>query len=156
MSTQPHTPATRPAKKAATPLSDATKLLLTYAQLEQEISGAKDLLKEKQQQQDDIKARLQAWSEANAGEFGGKKSLGLSTGTIGFKAGPRKLVLSLDVNLSWYLTTVKALVPAAVKETVDAKLLISGLDHKPELAKVLRKRGIEVSQEDYFYISLKK
>ncbi|MFD2787967.1 host-nuclease inhibitor Gam family protein [Hymenobacter rubripertinctus] len=156
MSNATQTPATRPAKSAATPLSEATKLLLKYAQIDQEIEKAKDFLKQQKEQQDAVKAQLQAWSQENATEFGGKKTLGLNIGSIGFKAGPRKLVLPLDLNLKWYMSTMEAELPAAVTKVVDAKLVITGLDHNPDLAKALRKRGIDVTQEDYFTVSIKK
>lgn len=147
---------TAPKPRKQTPLETAMELIGRYAQLEKHVAETDEAMKPVKTEMAEIKTKLQEWAEQNKPAFDGKKTLGLGAATFGYKAGPRKLVLPLDLNLPWYVSTVEQALPTAVKKEVDTKLLISGLDHNPDLQKVLRRRGVEVKQEDYFYISIKK
>jgi len=105
---------------------------------------------------------LQAWAEANPEAFGKRKSLEFATGILGFRTGTPKLAL-LSRAWTWELVLEKiqerAFQFVRTKEEVDKEAILAfhaGAPDKPEAeAKVLKPIGVQVKQDEGFFIEPK-
>jgi phage host-nuclease inhibitor protein Gam len=109
--------------------------------------------------QEDLDAKMtlaQAWAEANPTEFGGKKSLEMVHGTVGFRTGmPRLKLLAgwtwdrvketlLQGNFKDYIRT---------KQEVDKERLLAERD---QIGDAMGKIGCRVVQDEPFFVEPKR
>lgn len=158
---QPAVKKQRPA--AVTPRSAAEHMMERYAELYQMKADITDSFKESvaplDEEMSQLKGKLQEWSEDNATEFGGKKSLNLPSGTLGYKLGTKAVDFPLEgpENIKeMYFNVVKKELPEAIVESVDSKKVVDAWTFFPNLVKKLTKLGIGMKQADNFYITPKK
>jgi Bacteriophage Mu Gam like protein len=150
-------PARRRTHAKETPRQHVERLLESYASVSKKLNALADKAAPLEAALKDVAAELKQVAESNRAElFGTSKTLGLEFGSIGFKLGHKQLVKPLDLNMKWYMQTVEESVPAAVEKTINAKTLIAALESQPDFAKMMAKRGVQVSQKDGFTITLKK
>ena len=99
---------------------------------------------------------IQSYAAANPQLFVGKKSVELQHGTIGYSTNPPSLKTTTGFTWATALEKVKKYLPEFVrtKEEVDKASLLTQRE-EPEIVKALTKCGIEVKQEEEFYIKLK-
>lgn len=102
-------------------------------------------------------AAIQIYAESNMEKFEGKKSIDLTHGRIGFRTGTPKLKLRKKFTWGAVTEMLKELLPAyvrTVEEPAKDKLLADR--DKEEVFTAMPKCGIEVVQDESFYIELKK
>jgi len=102
---------------------------------------------------------IQAWAEANPEEFAKRKSIELAHGTIGFRTGTPKLKTLAKQTWAKVLDTLRASPFAEkfirIKEEVDKEsLLVAHANFSIDDAG-LRGLGLEVTQEESFFITPK-
>lgn len=99
--------------------------------------------------------KLQEWAEANPGEFAGRKSLGFTSGTIGFRTGQLALRL-LGRAWDWDKATkaLQALLPAFVRNVPEIDK-VSVISQRKILEPHLAKCGLKVSQGETFFVEPK-
>lgn len=101
---------------------------------------------------------LYFWAEKQKERFGKKRSMDLQHGKIGFRMGTPKLKTSKGYTWAAVTTLLKELSGALyvrIKEETDKETLIA--KHKePEVIELMSRCGIQVVQEESFYIDLKK
>lgn len=100
--------------------------------------------------------RLQRIAESVPEQFSEKKSLNLAHCTIGFRTGTPKVVLLKGWKLDTSLPMLKKYLPDYVrtKEEANKEALIADRDNK-EVSKLFPKCGIEIKQEETFYVEAK-
>lgn len=143
--------------------TQASKLLDQYAELYQQKLEVMDAAKMSIAPLDEklavLKGKLEDWSNNNVDAFEGKKTLVLDGGTFGHKLGTKAVSFPLegpaDVKEK-YLAIVKAELPGAIVESVNAKLVVDSWSLFPNLVKKLLKLGVSVKQENSFFITPKK
>jgi hypothetical protein len=162
----PFNPLSNMAELAEKPkTTKAIKLLASYAEVTEKKSKLTDKYKDDCTPLDEKLAALKGKLDAEftilaaAGALGNKKSLLLDAGTIGVRLGAKAIAFPLDgpedIQIK-YQALVKRLVPSALTEVVDSKKVLGALAHFPDLEKGLAKLGIQVKQEESFFITLKK
>lgn len=108
----------------------------------------------------DLKAKtetLHAWAEANPQEFGKKKSVEFTQGTIGFRTGtPRLALLNRKWNWESVLAGLQQLLPAFVrfKPEVDKEALLAQRDEEI-IRTMLPRFGMKVVQDEGFFVEPK-
>lgn len=108
---------------------------------------------------DDLKTKsalVQAWAEANPGEFSTRKSIEFPAGKIGFRTGTPKLktlpgwtfarVLEKLLAVSWGMAWVR------VKQEVDKEGIIASFASGTLQPAELREIGVNVEQDEAFFI----
>lgn len=102
---------------------------------------------------------VQAWAEANPDEFTKRKSLELSHGTIGFRTGTPKLKTLAKRTWAAVLDILRAHKPyhgfVRIKEEVDKESILVAHANFNLLPGDLKEMGVEVVQEESFYIEPK-
>lgn len=89
--------------------------------------------------------------------FSKKKSMDTSHGTVGYRTGTPKLKLLKGFNWNKVLDNLKAYLPSYVRTTEEpAKDRLLSDRENEEVAENLKKVGIEVVQDESFFIELKK
>lgn len=100
---------------------------------------------------------LHFFAESNAQLFDKKKSIGMSHGVIGFRTGTPKLKTLKKFTWPAVTMLLKEYLPTyvrTVEEPAKDKLL-ADRDNE-DVAGLFKKVGIEVAQEESFYVELKK
>lgn len=100
---------------------------------------------------------LHFFAESNAQLFEKKKSLDMTHGVIGFRTGTPKLKASKRFTWGGITELLKVYLPTyvrTVEEPAKDKLLADRNEEK--VAKLFSKVGIEVVQDETFYVELKK
>lgn len=160
MTTLAKSPQTTTASTVAVALMEAEQLLARYAKLyaqrAQLMADAKAAAEPLTAELDSLMAGLHHWADTNPAAFGGKKMLKLEPGEFGYRAGLKKLVLPLELAADKYLNAVRKVLPPAIEESVNARLVIQGWDLVADVEKTLSKLGITVQQEDNFIVTPKK
>lgn len=116
-----------------------------------------DELRELSDKREDCFNAIQVFAESREDLFTGKKSIDLSHGTIGFRTGTPKLKLRKGFQWGSALELLKKFLPSYVRtaeEPAKDKLLADR--DQPEVNEHLKTCGIEVVQDETFYINLKK
>lgn len=100
---------------------------------------------------------MQVWAESNRDEFGKKKSIELTHGTIGFRIGMPKLNQIKGFNAESIAKLVKALLPTYIrtKAEVNKELLLADRE-KPVVKNKLAEVGLKVVQDETFFVEPKK
>lgn len=100
---------------------------------------------------------LHFFAESNAQLFDKKKSIAMSHGVIGFRTGTPKLKTLKKFTWGAVTELLKSYAPnyvRTVEEPAKDKLLADRDDER--VAKLFPKLGIEVTQDETFYVELKK
>lgn len=102
--------------------------------------------------------QIEAWAEANPAEFGQRKSLEFTHGTIGFRTGMPKLVMIKRIPGGWKgaLDLVMKFLPAFIRNApeIDKEALIGQRDD-PDLVAGLKLCGLKVDQSESFFVEPK-
>lgn len=108
-------------------------------------------VQELEKQAADAEVLVRAYAEKFPEIFNGKKSTPLAGHTIGYRLGTSKLVELEGWDETRVLNAIKKHYPAYVRiqESIDKKQILQELKDEP---KVLGKIGLEVKQEESFYI----
>ena len=100
---------------------------------------------------------LQMFAQSNTELFEKRKSVNMVHGLIGFRTGMPKLKLLKKQTWGSALVLLKAFLPEYVRTVEEpAKDLLLADREVPEVAKLMPKCGVEVVQEESFYVDLKK
>jgi phage host-nuclease inhibitor protein Gam len=101
--------------------------------------------------------RVQAYFETNRGLFGKKKSYEMTQGTVGFRTGTPKCTPSKGFTWAAILKLLKLKNQEYVKtkEEVAKDLLIANRE-KPEVKVLCLEVGIDIVQDETFFIDLKR
>lgn len=166
---------TRTKKVAILPpqnLSQAEKVLATYAEADariQQINSTMDEaftkirdkfaveLQELNEKRTVAFEKVQMFAEMNPDLFPKKKSFDMAQGTIGFRTGTPKLKTLKGFTWASVTNMLKEFLPdyvRTVEEPAKDKLLADR--EVEEVASSFKKVGIEVVQDETFYIDLKK
>lgn len=100
-------------------------------------------------------ALVQAWAEANPEEFGERKSIETTHGTIGFRTGTPKLVKLTRWTWDRVKEAIKKRFGAQyirVKEEIDKEAIIAAHSARQITNDDLRQQGCEVEQEESFFV----
>ena len=101
----------------------------------------------------------QAWCEANPEEFGKLKSIEFLHGIVGFRTGTPKLKTLLKWTWVMVLAALKdkgwGKAYVRTKEETDKESLLAAYSQERLNGKQLRKVGVEVVQEEVFYVEPK-
>lgn len=98
-----------------------------------------------------LEAELNQFATENEEDFGGKKSLKLAAGTIGWKQTPGRLSYSAEgVNREGLRDLLVDRAPELLQ--VDATAVIKAVPVDPAFAATLAGKGVTVVQEDKFYV----
>lgn len=99
-------------------------------------------------------ARVQSWALANPEEFGKRKSIEFTHGTVGFRTGTPKLAL-LNRKWNWEkaLERVEALLPNFIrsKPEIDKEAILAQRDEEV-LQFAIEECGMKVVQDESFYV----
>ncbi len=99
-------------------------------------------------------ALCQAWAAAHPEEFAKRRSIEFTHGTLGFRTGTPKLVMTRRAG-GWKgaLERVMQFLPAFIRETpeIDKKALIAQRDEEP-VQFGLRQCGLAVQQDESFFV----
>ncbi|CAN5309982.1 hypothetical protein BH09BAC1_BH09BAC1_14360 [soil metagenome] len=131
------------------------------AKMDQQITAIREKYADELQGYDktrkDSFERLQLFAEQNDSMFGKKKSLNMSHGVVGFRTGTPKLKTLKKFTWAAVTTMLKEFMPTYVR-TVDepAKDKLLADRDKPEVLALFPKVGVEVVQDETFYVELKK
>lgn len=116
-----------------------------------------DELTELKKTKEETFEKLQQYALENRDEFGDRKSLGFTHGIIGFRTGMPKIKLLRGFKWEAVTNLLVKKLPAYVRtvnEPAKDKLLADR--NMPAVAKKLREVGIEVVQDETFYVEPKK
>jgi len=100
--------------------------------------------------------QLRVWAEANPSEFGARKSLELTHGTIGWRVGMPKLVKKSKQTWEQLVGLVKDALGGGfirTKEEVDREAIIAARETLPPA--MLRQCGLAIAQEEAFFVEPK-
>jgi phage host-nuclease inhibitor protein Gam len=88
--------------------------------------------------------------------FGKRRSIGTAYGTVGYRLGTPRLKAREGQNWTTVLGKLKEQLPGYVRTTEEpAKDLLLADRHKAEVAPLLQEIGVQVEQEELFYIDIK-
>ena len=167
---------TRARKKTVVPplnKQEAEKVMNTYAvadaqleqlnaQMDEEITAIRDKNAERCKELEDSKKlafqKMQMYAETNPELFKSKKSYETSHGTIGFRTGTPKVKTLRGYTLAAVLKLLKAKKATKyirTKEEAAKEIFIANRD-LPECKTLMTEVGLQIVQEDTFYIDLKK
>ncbi|MCX7009660.1 MAG: host-nuclease inhibitor Gam family protein [Kiritimatiellaeota bacterium] len=95
------------------------------------------------------------WSERNPEEFGARKSIDMTHGTVGFRTGQPKLKTLAGWTWERVKDTLGLILPDYIrtKAEVDKERLLAD---REALADVLRKVGVRVEQDESFFVDPKR
>ncbi len=101
--------------------------------------------------------RLQYYATTNPEVFAKKKSIDLTHGIIGFRTGTPKLATRKGYTWGAILTLVREFMPSYIRmsEEVAKDKILADRD-TDEVSALLDKVGIEVRQDETFYVEPKK
>lgn len=137
-----------------------SRLEVINGKMNEEISKVKEKYDDKitdlQTQRDEQFNMLQAFAESNAELFEKRKSLEFTHGVIGFRTGTPKLKTLKGFTWESVKTLVKRVLPSYIRteETVAKDLLLADRE-KAAVANELRNVGVEVVQDESFYVQPK-
>lgn len=153
-------------------IEDAEKVFAEYATAdaqEKKILSEMDVaitkIREKQQDRltslketkDNLFDKLQHFAQTNPDLFAKKRSIELVHGIVGFRTGTPKLKTKKGYTWAAVLTLLKEYLPAYVRTTEEpAKDKLLADREQEEIATSLDKVGIEVTQDESFYVEPKK
>jgi len=101
--------------------------------------------------------KLQIFAEASRDEFGGKKSMEMAHGIVGFRTGTPKLKLRKGFTWNSVTNLIKEFLPTYVRITEEpAKDRLLADRDVPEVAGLFIKIGVHVDQDETFYVEAKK
>lgn len=105
---------------------------------------------------------LERWAAAHPEEFGNRKSIEFTSGTIGFRTGTPKCKLLKKWNWDLVLAAIKARFKGSLsdyfvrtKEEVDKEAILGEYAAKGVDKETLAQVGVEVVQEESFYVDPK-
>ncbi len=151
--------------KVAQAHARAAKLLTRYAAAGAELDRLKTERKPLEEEYSSLRQELQAYAEdvSNAADFNEKQLLALDAGSFGFRQGPERLGWSLDAapaepaRTAAVVAAIRKLLPTAVKESYDEKLVLKAWGIVPKLTEKLTEIGLTGPvRERQFLITLKK
>lgn len=109
-----------------------------------------------QEDLDAKRALAQAWAEANPAEFGGRKSIDMVHGTVGFRTGMPKLKLLTG----WTWDRVKdALLNGKFRDYIRTKQEVDKerlLADREQIGEAMRTVGCRVVQDEPFFVEPKR
>jgi len=104
-------------------------------------------------------AAAQAWADANPDEFGRKKSIEFTHGTVGFRTGTPKLKTLAKIKWDAVLQSLRSCRWGAaylrVKEEINKEQIIADVGARILSEADLRKAGAQVVREESFYVEPK-
>lgn len=131
------------------------------AQMDQRITKIREEYADQLQELNDVREEkflaLQLFAETNKNLFEKKKSMDMSHGTIGFRTGTPKLKLLKGYTWAVVINILKEKLPdyvRTIEEPAKDKLLADR--DIPEVKNQFPKVGIQVGQDETFYVDLKK
>lgn len=137
------------------------KIAKINATMDQQITEIRKRFSEELQELEEVKeeklTELHFFAESNAQMFDKKKSIQMSHGVIGFRTGTPKLKTLKKFTWGAVTELLKIHLPTyvrTVEEPAKDKLLADRDDES--VAKKFSKVGIEVTQDETFYLELKK
>lgn len=137
------------------------KIAEINAQMDQRITKIReeyaDQLQELTDTRDEKFLQLQLFAETNKLLFEKKKSIDMAHGVIGFRTGTPKLKLLKGFTWAAVINLLKDKLPTYVRtieEPAKDKLLADR--EIPEVFSIFPKVGIQVGQDETFYVDLKK
>ena len=100
---------------------------------------------------------IQTYAENNRADFGKKKSMELTHGTIGFRTGTPKLNKRKGFTWESVKNLCKEFLPAYIRtqEEVNKEKLLADRD-EPTISAVFAKIGVQVDQDETFFVEPKK
>lgn len=137
------------------------KIVEINAKMDQQITQIRDKYSDQLQnlgeKREEKLMQLQWFAENNQQFFEKKKSMDMAHGTIGFRTGTPKLKTLKGFTWSSVTNLLKEFLPSYVR-TVDEPAKDKLLADRDEeiIAKQFTKVGIEVVQDESFYVELKK
>ena len=140
--------------------ADARRQQLT-AKMDVEITRIREkhanTLAELQVTCDDAVDTLKNWAENNRDEFGKRKSMEFAHGTLGFRTGTPKLKTRKGFTWASVLELLKVKLPDYVRTKQEPnKELILADREKPEIVAIMPAIGLEVDQDETFFVEPKK
>lgn len=132
----------------------AAKMDVEITRIRDKYSGT---LTDLQAAKEDAFEKIQSYAENNRDDFGGKKSIELTHGIIGFRTGTPKLKTRKGFTWESVKNLLKEFLPSYVRvvEEPAKDRLLSDRD-VPETFSKFEKCGIYVDQDESFYVEPKK
>ncbi len=137
------------------------KLAKITAMMDEQITAIRNKyaneLQELQDEKDEQFTEIQQFAEKNPQLFDKRKSLRITHGVIGFRTGTPKLKTVKKFTWGAVTELLKEFFPDYIRtEEVPAKDKILADRSEPYMIDLCKKCGIEVVQEESFYVELKK
>ena len=137
------------------------KIVEINAKIDQEVTKIRDKYSDKlhdlNDKKDDLFSQLQMFAETHKELFEKKRSIDMAHGAIGFRTGTPKLKTLKGFTWASVTNLLKSFLPDYVRTSEEAaKDKILADRDNPEIVSKMKVVGIEVVQDESFFIDLKK